>query len=168
MTTTPEELDDLVQRGYRFAYALTHDAARAEDLLQDAWVSVLSARGPWTCAYLLAAIRSRFVDLSRRQRGAPFAPLNADEIQDHSDDHGSPRDAESDQLEGEFADSDQLAAALGWLRVEERAVIYLWAVEEFTAQKIAEFLGWPRGTVLSLMHRARRRLRDWAAQRSGA
>lgn len=168
MTTKPEELHDLVRRGYRFAFALTHDAARADDLLQDAWVSVLSARGPWTVGYLLAAIRSRFIDQRRRERGATLAALDADELEDYSDDHAKRRELELDEIDGEFAGVHQLEAALGRLRVEERAVIYLWAVEEYTAQRIAEFLGWPRGTVLSMMHRARRRLREWAAERAGA
>jgi len=30
MATIPGNLDDLLQRGYRFALSLTHDAARAE------------------------------------------------------------------------------------------------------------------------------------------
>ena len=55
-----------VRRGYRFAFSLSHDATRAEDLLQEAWVSVLRADGPHTPGYLFATIRSRFVDQYRR------------------------------------------------------------------------------------------------------
>ncbi|MBI3777250.1 MAG: hypothetical protein HY273_17190 [Gammaproteobacteria bacterium] len=39
------ELSELLQHGYRYALSLTHHKTRAEDLLQDAWVAVLQARG---------------------------------------------------------------------------------------------------------------------------
>ena len=35
METPPVSLDELLQRGYRYAVSLTHDPARAEDLLHD-------------------------------------------------------------------------------------------------------------------------------------
>ena len=52
-----------------------------------------------------------------------------------------------------------MESALGRLRPEERAVLYLAAVENYTARQIGELLGWPRGSVLSLLHRARSKLR---------
>lgn len=40
-------------------------------------------------------------------------------------------------------------------------VLLLSAVEGYTAREIGEMLDLPRGTVLSLMHRARTKLRRW-------
>ena len=60
---------------------------------------------------------------------------------------------------GEAALSENaLSSALGRLRPEERAVLFLSVVEGYSAQQIGKLLEWPRGTVLSLIHRARGKL----------
>ncbi len=55
----------------------------------------------------------------------------------------------------------RLTHALARIRAEERAVIYLAAVEELTAQAIADLLEWPRSTVLSQLTRGRVKLREY-------
>ncbi|MBI4716601.1 MAG: RNA polymerase sigma factor [Planctomycetes bacterium] len=141
--------NELAQRGFRFALSLTHDAARAEDLLHDAWVSLLRGGGPWSVGYLYPTIRNRFIDLCRREGRIVFEPL------DDGDDPPAPQVADE-----EFAlRNGALAAALGELRPEERAAMYLSAVDGLTAAQIAELFGWSRGGVLSLVHRARAKLR---------
>jgi RNA polymerase sigma-70 factor (ECF subfamily) len=47
---------------------------------------------------------------------------------------------------------------LSELRPEEREALFLHEVEGYTASEISRMTGQPRGTVLSLMHRARERL----------
>lgn len=163
MTLKSDDLCDLVQRGYRFAYALAHDAARADDLLQEAWLSVLKARGPWTREYLFAAIRNRFIDVCRRNALVAFEPLiDADRAECVAENAACEID------ESATLDAGALGGALARLRNEERAVIYLTVVEELTAQQVAEMFGWPRGTVLSLAHRARKKLREWIRLEPGA
>ena len=54
-----------------------------------------------------------------------------------------------------------LDRALGKLRWEERAAMVLSAVDGFTAQEIGQLLGCPRGTVLSMLHRSRKKLQRW-------
>ncbi|MCH9034556.1 MAG: RNA polymerase sigma factor [Planctomycetes bacterium] len=160
MPRAAHELVDIAQRGYRFALSLTGDVARAEDLLQDSWFNVLKADGPWDVGYLFATIRNRFIDLHRRDGRWDTVPL------DHATD--TPDDATDvpDDMSPEFWNGKNLMlgdglmeAALEKLRPEERAVLYLAAVEEYSARKIGELLEWPRGTVLSLLHRAREKLR---------
>lgn len=158
--TAPDPLEvgteELLRQGYRFALSLTHDPSQAEDLLQDAWVAVLGAKGPRTAAYLITAVRSRWVDRHRRALIAPTESLDA-----------KPRLAR--EVEREFwADPCHAAAmrrslgrALGLLRPEERAVLLLSAVEGYTAAEIGKLLDAPRGTVLSLMHRTRAKMRRW-------
>lgn len=61
LVSQPVDLDVLLQRGYRYALSLTHDKALAEDLLQDAWVSLLqagAARNRRTSFALCAAVSS--------------------------------------------------------------------------------------------------------------
>ena len=53
------------------------------------------------------------------------------------------------------------AAARAVSGLEAFGSIVLSVVEGYTAREIAELLGVPRGTVLSLMHRARGKLRRW-------
>ena len=60
-----------------------------------------------------------------------------------------------------------MAAALAPLHVFA-PVLFLAAVEEYTAQQIAELLEWPRGTVLSMLHRTRRKLRETLKSRNGS
>lgn len=152
MADASGDLGELLQRGYRFALSLTHDAARAEDLAQDAWLSVLKARGPRTRQYLFATIRNRFIDQCRRNALVLTEPLAR-----YSDEEGEVG-VWQDDVEIHVQDGC-LRRALDRLRPEERAVLFLSAVEDFTAQQIAELLDWPRGTVLSCIHRARNKLR---------
>ena len=159
------DLCDLVQRGYRFAFSLTHDPARADDLLQDAWLSVLKATGPWTIEYLFKTIRCRFIDRCRRGALAAFEPLDIDSSDGAFEVAAKP--IESLGEPDRNFECAGLSAALDRLRPEERAALYLSAVEDFTAQQIADFFGWPRGTVLSLIHRARAKMQSWIADRGG-
>lgn len=152
----PADLADLLRRGYRFALSLSHDPTRAEDLLQDAWVSVLSARGPRTAGYLFATIRSRFIDQHRRELIAPTESLEARPELAEREEAGF----WSERCPPPWAHG-ALRRAMDRLRPEERAVLLLSAVEGYTAREVGELLGSPRGTVLSLMHRTRAKLRQW-------
>ncbi len=153
-----QSVPQLLQRGYRFALSLSHDPARAEDLLQEAWVSVLRARGPHTVSYLFATIRSRFVDHDRRELVHPTESLDAE-----------PRLAREAEARFWTEPCRSLPAraalhrALGLLRPEERVALVLSAVEGYTAREIGELMDAPRGTILSLMHRTRAKLRRWLA-----
>jgi len=146
-------LEPLLQRGYRYALSLTHDASKAEDLLHDAVVSLLRKRKLAEPAYLIATIRNRFVDLYRRERLIVMHPLD-DREEEAADSNDSPIDAEF------------LEQALGSLRPPEREAMYLSCVEDYTAQEIADLTGRPRGTVLSMIHRARHKLRTYMENRT--
>jgi len=150
-TTGASSFEALLQRGFRYALSLTHDELGAEDLLQDACVAILRAQGPWSRAYLFRAIRSRFVDLHRREL------LVSMESRAVMEDTPASLD---EALAGETARADARAVerALGALRAEEREALFLAAVEGYTAAEAAELTGRPRGTILSLVFRARRKL----------
>lgn len=147
------ELTELLQNGYRYALSLTHHKSRAEDLLQDAWVAVLQARGARTKSYLFSAIRTRFLNLYKRERLVPMIPLEDAHVETDLDndlrDIGPLFRAEAEVLE----------EALARLRPVEREALFLAAVQDYTAQEIADLTQQTRGTVLSLIHRARHKLR---------
>lgn len=149
-----DDLEQLLQHGFRYALALTHDRTRAEDVLQDAWVAVLRAGGPHRRGYLFAAIRSRFIDQYRREQLVVIEPIADPDLAGAQSAADMLGDADAFR-----ADLDTLARALGTLRAPEREALYLAAVEGYTAAEIAENTHQPRGTVLSLIHRARKKVR---------
>src|SRR5258706_3931975 len=142
-----EELVLLLQRGYRYALSLTHDTPDAEDLVQDAWTSLLSRGGGYHVGYLFAAIRNRFIDRMRRNRLVAVEPL-ADIVEEGTGDE-----------EALLADRAALRQALGRLGPDEREALYLFAVEGFTHAEIATMTARPEGTVSNLITRARQRMR---------
>ena len=156
--------DGLLNAGFRYAFALCHDPFEAEDLVQDACASVLAVGGPWQKAYVFTAIRNHFIDRYRRQRRLLFLPLEGNR------DDGADRIEEIEAGDWEMPDfiaAESLHRALGELRPEERETMYLAVVEEFTAQEIADMTDRPRGTILSLLHRTRRKLRAILEARQG-
>ncbi len=142
---TEPDLADLATRGWRYALSLTGDAAEADDLAQEAWTSVLKARGTPSRGYLLRAIRSRWIDAWRRRGDVVTLSLEA-----------LPTPAQApDRLEA----AQQISIAFAALRPEEREVLHLCVAEGYTAAEVAEIVEKPRNTVLSLIHRGRARLR---------
>ena len=76
MLEEPVELEELLQRAFRYAVALTHDRDRAEELIQDACLAVSRRGGPWRIAYLIVVIRNRHIDVCRRNHTLKFHPLD--------------------------------------------------------------------------------------------
>lgn len=150
MSNDSTNLEGLIDQGYRFAYALTHNSARAEDLLQDAWVSVLRSGGPWSKGYLFAAIRSRFIDDHRRRAESRGLQISGDQKR---------LEACKADMKQECDENGTLENALKQLDPESRSMLYLAAVENWTTREIAASMGMPRGTVLSRLHRTRMQLR---------
>jgi len=62
-------------------------------------------------------------------------------------------------LEDEHLNHIDLQQGLAQLRPDEREAIYLQAVQGYTAAEAARLMDIPRGTVLSLIHRGKQRLR---------
>lgn len=155
MHDEPPDMAELLQHGYRYALALTHDPSQAEDLVHEACVSILRAEGPWHRGYLFATIRHRFIDDCRRRGRTPETPLETSPGIDTLADEASMQQALDAMIEAE-----SITDILNHLRPAEREALYLAAVEQYTASQIAALTGKPRGTVLSLIHRARRKLRE--------
>lgn len=139
---------ELLQRGYRYALSLTHDPQEAQDLLHDAWVRVLSSGAPQHKGYLFTTIRNGFVDRRRRGQVVRFESLD----RPSADPQGS--------AEQGVGDKELVALVLAELRPEEREAIYLSAVEGYTAAEIGAMSGTTKNTVLSWLHRARKKVAE--------
>ncbi|MDA1316229.1 MAG: sigma-70 family RNA polymerase sigma factor [Acidobacteria bacterium] len=138
-----------VQAGYRYALSLTHNREDAEDLVQQAWLKLTRRYGRVkNRSMIFTTIRHAFYDQRRRANIVAFDPL---------EDAPEPVAPPVDVAEGlHQADMDAILAVL---RPVEREALYLNVVEGYTAKEIGRLTGTPRNTVLSLIHRAREKLR---------
>jgi RNA polymerase sigma-70 factor (ECF subfamily) len=139
---------------HRAAYLIVRDAAAAEDIAQEAFLSALSALGrfdrrrpfsPW----LHRIAVNRAIDWSRARavRGEVAAsPALLDAV-------GSAPPLD-ESLEG----FGGVEAALGDLPAEQRAVVVLRYLLEYTPGEIARMLDLPRGTINSRLRRGLDRL----------
>jgi RNA polymerase sigma-70 factor, ECF subfamily len=135
-------------RAFRAAYLVAHDAAAAEDIAQESF---------------LAAIRA----LDRFDRGRPFGPWLHRIVVNRAIDWSRARTlrAESELQEvladqPDHSDADRLATAITRLPEEQRAVIVLRHLLEYTPGEIADLLELPRGTVNSRLRRGLDALKD--------
>lgn len=150
------ELDVL----YRVALRLTGSPPEAEDLVQDTLVRAFRAfdrfDGRYPRAWLLTILRNaRRNDLRRRR-----PDLLDTELADRLPDGG--RDGERDvtaaqAVAGQLA--PQIREAVAGLSAKHRAVLVLVDLDGLTYQEAADVLEVPVGTVMSRLHRARRRVR---------
>jgi RNA polymerase sigma-70 factor (ECF subfamily) len=129
-------------RAYRAAYLVTHDAAAAEDIAQEAFLAAIRNLdrfdrrrpfGPW----LHRIVVNRAIDWTRARRLRGEVEL----VDVH------PATNDPDPL------GDDLVAALARLPPEHRAVIVMRYLLELTPGEIADDLGLPRGTVNSRLRR---------------
>ena len=150
-----DDFDVLLQDAYRYACALTHNDTVAEDIVQDACVSIIKAGGSWDRPYLFSAVRARFIDSYRRQRRAGARlTLNP---------NGAVKGISSPPAGCEIERRDRLRSldnALAKLRPTEREALFLTEVQGYTAQQVADQTQRSRGTVLSLLKRSRQKLRE--------
>lgn len=162
---------------YRHAMKLTHDHADAEDLLQETAAKAFAGfdrfrdgtnLGGWLYRIM---VNSHISDYRKQQRRpAQWLTDSITEGQMLSEAlHSSAglRSAEDLALDG-FEDDD-IKAAMQALSDTMRTTVYLADVEGRRFREIAEVTGVPIGTVMSRLHRGRRRLRrllaDVAAER---
>jgi len=153
---------------YRVAYALTRNAADADDLAQETFVRAYQAIGrfrvgeplhPWLARIAVNLAYS----LHRRRRRRPetsIEPLVEAGRQWAGDDDPAERAAEAEQHR-------RLAEAFAGLSHEHQAVLALRVVEDLSYDDIAHALGVPTGTVMSRLSRARAELRARLRARTG-
>lgn len=165
------ERDVVPQLGqlYLAALRMTRNPADAEDLVQEtsakAYASFHQFRpGTNLKAWLNRILTTTFINVYRKRRREPQQALGADlaEWQLSADRlAAAPRSAEAEALE-RITDSE-LLRALRNLPGEFRTAVYLADIEGYPYREIAEMMGTPIGTVMSRLHRGRRRIREQVA-----
>ena len=154
MRVRPDLIEHL-PRLRRYARALTGDAARADDLVQDTLERALAKLDLWQPgsdlrAWLFTLMHNLFVNQIRSSR-PPDTSL--DEAMDIATSGG--------QMEALGA--RDIHAALARLPVQQREVMLLVGLEQFAYEEAAQVLGVPLGTVMSRLSRARERMRHMLA-----
>ena len=141
-----------IPRLRRYARALTGDAGRADDLVQDTIERALSRWSLWRSgtnlrAWMFAIMHNIFVNQIKSAQRIEY--VGEDPLPDLES-----RATQSDALEVR-----DLAGALQRLSPEQREVLLLVGLEELSYEQAAKALGIPIGTVMSRLSRARERLR---------
>ena len=148
MTRNPTDAEDLVQETSAKAFAAFHQFSPGTNL--KAWLNRI--------------LTTTFINVYRKRRREPQQALGGDlqEWQMSADRLSPPvRSAEAEALD-RTTDSD-LLRALRDLPGEFRTAVYLADVEGYPYREIAEIMGTPIGTVMSRLHRGRRKIREQLA-----
>ena len=141
-------------RLYRIAYSWCHDSALAEDLVHDTLISAFAGfdrlRDPSRLdVWLTRILANRFRDHLRRP--APEAGWDTDIA-------GRDNQPEHDLMSADIV--RRTRAAIDQLGEEQRQVLTLVDLAEFSYADAARILDIPQGTVMSRLARARQRLRE--------
>ncbi|MET0730408.1 MAG: sigma-70 family RNA polymerase sigma factor [Solirubrobacterales bacterium] len=155
---------------YSLAHRIVGDSAIAEDVTQEAFLSVWrsgarfdAARGSvrsWT----LGIVRNRAIDALRRASGpAPKLDLDDDAALE-----ARPSDELTDSQAIRRETSRRVQGALRELPAEQSEVIGLAYFGGFTHSEIADMLGMPLGTVKGRMRLGLEKIRVTLAERMGA
>jgi RNA polymerase sigma-70 factor, ECF subfamily len=139
------------RRAHRAAYLVVHDAAAAEDIGQDAFLAAINA-------------------LDRFDRRRPFAPWLHRIVINRALDWvrreslrrrvGDPQALPTEPAPAPEALGEDLMEALAQLEAEQRAVVVLRYLLDYTPGEISRMLDLPRGTVNSRLRRALDKLGD--------
>ena len=146
-------LEPLIPALRRYAYALVRDHDAADDLVQDTLERALSR---WTLrrsdgdlrAWLFTIQRNLHISSLRQdRRRGPHVEL---------DESTTPSTAAPQESGVEVQD---MLAALDQLPEEQKSLLLLVGVEDFSYDDAARIMGVPTGTVMSRLSRGRQRLR---------
>lgn len=143
---------------YGVAVAITRNRVDAEDLVQDTLVRAFQGidrfDGAHPRAWLLTILRNTHINRNRRRRpGLLRDPESLDEFPDPDRDAGP----EATVMAAMF--DEVVQAAFSALPDEQQVVICLVDVDGLSYREAAEVVGVPVGTVMSRLHRGRKRIK---------
>ena len=144
---------------YRYLLRQLRDNGLADEVFQDIWQRVISARQGWKpdpnfATWLYTIAHHRLHDHWRAARHRPPAPADADERAARLADPDTP-----ERVVSEFERRRELQLALDDLPEDQREVLLLRLEQELTLEEIAEVTGVGRETVKSRLRYAMDKLR---------
>lgn len=148
--------DDL----YTFAWRLTNDSTRAEDLVQEtylkAWRFISRYEADtYAKAWLFKICRNAFINEYRSRKNQPYKVDYEDIVVYHNEDDATNHRYLDlhEEMYGQLI-GDEVTRAINELSPGFRLVVLL-DMEDFTYEEIAAIADIPIGTVRSRLHRAR-------------
>lgn len=157
----------LLDQLYGAALRMTRNPADAQDLVQDAYMKAFQAfasfePGTNLKAWMYRILTNTYINNYRKAQRRPFES-SADEMTDWQLAETAKHDSvglESAEVEALKHIPDQrIADALMSLGDDYRMVVYFADVEGLAYKEIAEIMDTPIGTVMSRLHRGRKKLR---------
>lgn len=141
-----------LNRFYQYCVALTGDETKAYDLLHESLEKFLRKERHIRSSksYLMAVIRNCSIDQYRQASKNEIIELDENIIP-----------ANERDLESMVVNRDEVRWVLNFLNEDDRELLYLWAVEEYTARELARLLKIPRGTILSRLHRLKIKINNF-------
>ena len=165
------ELGPCLRQLYPTALRMTGNSSDAEDLVQDTMTRAyagLAGFRPGTNgrAWLFRIMANAFINTCRHRQHQPVEVLSPDiDVRPPSaarlpvDVAARSAPSAEEEVLSQFSQSE-IRAALAALPVGFRAAIYLVDGEGYSYRDAAEMIGVPIGTVMSRLHRARKRVRQ--------
>jgi RNA polymerase sigma-70 factor (ECF subfamily) len=148
---------------YNFAYRLTGNEPDARDLTQEAFIRVYRAwrsfqPGTSFLSWIYRIVTNLYRDELRRRKGRFQEEIPEDNApQEFAGERPLAVDPIEEYVERQL--SEPLSRSLRKLSPDQRQVIILADIEEYSYQEIADIMGCSIGTVRSRLHRARALLR---------
>lgn len=144
---------------YRYLLRQLRNNGLADEIFQDIWQRVISARGDWKpdpgfATWLYTIAHHRLHDHWRAAKHRPPAPADADERAARLADPDTP-----ERVVSEFERRRELQLALDDLPQDQREVLLLRLEQELTLEEIGEVTGVGRETVKSRLRYAMDKLR---------
>lgn len=145
----------------RYARALMRDGEDADDLVQDCLERAWSRAHRWKPdsdlrAWLFTIMHNLYVNQVRRQVRRPTQSLEL------GPEPMDPQPLGQDRAMG----MRDLESGLACLPSDQREVLLMICLEAMSYQQVAQILGLPIGTVMSRLHRARKRMLRWLERES--
>lgn len=141
---TSEKLNELLNRAYRYSFSLTNNKDDAFDLVQDTYVKIIQKNKPLIISYFIVSLRNKHIDNKRKEKlKNSYVKSNKLDI----------------EYLPKFTTEPYLEKILLELKTRDREIIFLSIVEEYTAQEISDLMNIPRGTILSILSRTKKKLK---------
>ncbi len=145
---------------YRTARSLTRNTADAEDLVQDTLLRAFRAierfDGRYPRAWLMTIMRN--ANINRVRKKTPDLLDDPEMTFERSVDFAETEGPEETVVEPVF--DSVVTAAFATLSPDFRQVVELVDLNALSYQEAADVIGVPVGTVMSRLHRARKRIRE--------
>jgi len=141
---------------YRYALSLCQQSDQAYDLVQSSCEKALKqgTEQDKLKPFMMTCIRNEYFDLFRR---AKLSLVIDEKLQDEqlvNEQHVI------QQLDSIMINKQHVSLVLKTLSIDERELLFLWAVEGFSMQEIALQTNIARGTLLSRLSRLKKRLQN--------